>query len=41
VLEKLGYHSAKVSLPNGIRVTRLTRQTGQKQVPVDVTRCVM
>lgn len=41
VLEKLGYHSAKVSLPNGIRVTRLTRQTGQKQVPVDVTRCVI
>jgi predicted P-loop ATPase len=41
VLEKLGYHSAKVSLPNGIRVTRLTRKTGQKQVPVDVTRCVM
>lgn len=41
VLEKLGYQSAKVTLPNGIRVTRLTRQTGQKQVPVDVARCLM
>jgi len=41
VLEKLGYQSAKVTLPNGIRVTRLTRKMGQKQVPVDVTRFVM
>jgi hypothetical protein len=40
VLESMGYQSAKVSLPDGRRVTRLTRQIGKKQIPVDVTRCI-
>lgn len=40
VLESLGYQMAKVSLPDGRRVTRLTRMKGQKQVPVDVSRCI-
>jgi predicted P-loop ATPase len=38
-LESLGYQSAKVTLPDGRRLTRLTRQQGQKQVPVNVTNC--
>jgi predicted P-loop ATPase len=41
VLESLGYQSAKVTLPDGRRVNRLTRQIGQKQVPISVSHCLM
>lgn len=41
VLESLGYQSAKVTLPDGQRVTRMTRMKGQKQVPVNVSVCMM
>lgn len=40
VLESLDYQMAKVSLPDGRRVSRLTRLKGQKQVQVDVGRCM-
>lgn len=40
VLESLGYQSTKVTLPDGRRGTRLTRQIGKKQIPVDVNRCM-
>jgi len=41
VLESMGYQSAKVTLPDGRRVQRLTRQIGKKQVPVNMTNCMM
>ena len=41
VLESLGYQSAKVTLPDGQRVTRMTRVKGKKQVPVNVSVCMM
>lgn len=40
VLESLGYQSAKVSLPDGRRVTRMTRKKGQTQVPVNLLTCM-
>ncbi len=41
VLESLGYQSAKVSLPDGRRVNRMTRIKGKKQIPVNVSVCMM
>lgn len=41
VLESLGYQSAKVTLPDGRRGIRLTRQIGQKQVPISISHCLM
>ncbi len=41
VLESLGYESAKVSLPDGRRVTRLTRAKGQVQAPVNKGKCML
>lgn len=41
VLESMGYQSAKITLPDGQRVTRMTRVKGKKQVPVNVSVCMM
>lgn len=41
ILESMGYQSAKVTLPDGQRVTRMTRVKGKKQVPVNVSVCMM
>lgn len=40
ILDSLGYQSSKVTLPNGQRVRRMTKTKGQKQVPVDVSKCM-
>jgi hypothetical protein len=39
-LASLDYQAAKVTMPNGQRLNRFTRSKGQKQIPVDVERCL-
>ncbi len=40
ILEGLGYQYAKVTLPNGSRVSRFTSKLGIKQRPLNVSTCL-